>query len=140
MYFEPILSYLIDYDFAVGFCFETCYKYLCAAGLPALCVLPWVVARVLLENMLCWTTNSSELLFLIIRGPMTVSILVSMQNLSILYCKVLCTNKQDRICKYKVTLLVLSFLSLRVKFVNSLKKAVKMHLNILCHDLYNAVL
>ncbi|GFG32524.1 hypothetical protein Cfor_01170, partial [Coptotermes formosanus] len=46
-------------------------------GLPALCVLPWAAARALLENTLCWTTNSSELLFLIIRGPTTISILLN---------------------------------------------------------------
>ncbi|XP_021927811.1 secretin receptor-like isoform X2 [Zootermopsis nevadensis] len=46
-------------------------------GLPALFVLPWVVGRALLEDTLCWTTNSSELLFLLIRGPTTFSILLN---------------------------------------------------------------
>ncbi|KDR12403.1 Secretin receptor [Zootermopsis nevadensis] len=46
-------------------------------GLPALFVLPWVVGRIFLEDTLCWTTNTSKLLFLLIRGPTTFSILLN---------------------------------------------------------------
>lgn len=46
-------------------------------GLPTLFVLPWVAGRALLEDTLCWTTNSNELLFLLIRGPTTFSILLN---------------------------------------------------------------
>jgi hypothetical protein len=104
-------------------------------------VLPWAATRALLENTLCWTTNSNPLLFLIIRGPTTVSILVSMQNLPTHYVLLYdVIYKVDRMCRYNVTLPESSLLlSLNVKFVNSLKKSVKTHLNVPFYDLHNTL-
>jgi len=86
-----------------------------------MCVLPWVVARILVENTLCWTTNSSSLLFLIIRGPTTFSILVSMQKLPPQYIVIYdVIYKEDTMRRYGITLSEPSlFLLLNVKFVNN---------------------
>ncbi|XP_067000384.2 secretin receptor [Anabrus simplex] len=46
-------------------------------GLPTLFVLPWAICRALLENTLCWTTNKNSNLFLLIRVPTTVSIVLN---------------------------------------------------------------
>ncbi|XP_037792763.1 secretin receptor-like [Penaeus monodon] len=47
-------------------------------GLPLLLVLGWVTARLLVENTLCWLTNTQPWVFwTFIRGPITVSIVVS---------------------------------------------------------------
>ncbi|XP_064456915.1 parathyroid hormone/parathyroid hormone-related peptide receptor-like [Ornithodoros turicata] len=46
-------------------------------GLPVLFVIPWIVVRATLEDTLCWTTNETTLYFWIIRGPITISILVN---------------------------------------------------------------
>jgi hypothetical protein len=69
------------------------------AGLPALFVLPWVAGRALLEDTLCWTTNSSELLFLLIRGPTTFSILVSKEATGFAWHIMLfCEYRNEWIC------------------------------------------
>lgn len=106
-----------------------------------MCVLPWAVARAVFENTLCWTTNSNSTLFLIIRGPTTVSILVSTQNLPVPYILPYdVIYKVDRMRTYYVTLPEHSlFLSLNVKFVNDLKKSVKVHLNMPFHDLHKTL-
>ncbi|KAH9369552.1 hypothetical protein HPB48_019660 [Haemaphysalis longicornis] len=46
-------------------------------GLPILFLVPWVVVRATLEDILCWTTNDTKSYFWIIRGPITVSIVVN---------------------------------------------------------------
>ncbi|XP_075218119.1 parathyroid hormone/parathyroid hormone-related peptide receptor-like [Lycorma delicatula] len=46
-------------------------------GLPALFVMPWVFIRATWENTLCWTTNSNQYYFLLIKGPTTASILIN---------------------------------------------------------------
>ncbi|XP_069690155.1 secretin receptor-like [Periplaneta americana] len=46
-------------------------------GLPAVFVVPWVLARAFLDDTLCWTTKTRHLLFLLIRVPITVSILLN---------------------------------------------------------------
>lgn len=47
------------------------------SGLPALFVLCWIVARVTLENKYCWTIHENSNLFLLIRIPTMLSILVN---------------------------------------------------------------
>ncbi|KAI9564584.1 putative G-protein coupled receptor [Daphnia sinensis] len=48
-------------------------------GLPLIFVSSWVVMRALFENLLCWTTNENKIIFwLLIRGPITASILVNL--------------------------------------------------------------
>ncbi|XP_025152949.1 secretin receptor isoform X2 [Harpegnathos saltator] len=46
-------------------------------GLPAVFVLPWVVTRIIFEDTYCWTTNVKPLLFLFIRVPTMLSILIN---------------------------------------------------------------
>ncbi|XP_076397131.1 parathyroid hormone/parathyroid hormone-related peptide receptor isoform X4 [Megachile rotundata] len=52
--------------------------YVCLGwGLPAVFVSCWIVARVLLENKYCWTTHENPYLFLLIRVPTMLSILIN---------------------------------------------------------------
>ncbi|XP_076683708.1 vasoactive intestinal polypeptide receptor 2 isoform X2 [Andrena cerasifolii] len=52
--------------------------YVCLGwGLPAIFVSCWIVARVTLENTYCWTTHESSYLFLLIRVPTMLSILIN---------------------------------------------------------------
>lgn len=46
-------------------------------GLPAIFVIPWVATRAALEDTYCWTTHTNQLLFLIIRVPTMLSILIN---------------------------------------------------------------
>ncbi|XP_050454502.1 secretin receptor-like isoform X1 [Cataglyphis hispanica] len=46
-------------------------------GLPAIFILPWVVTRIIYEDTYCWTTNVKPLLFLFIRVPTMLSILIN---------------------------------------------------------------
>ncbi|XP_022711005.1 parathyroid hormone/parathyroid hormone-related peptide receptor-like [Varroa jacobsoni] len=46
-------------------------------GLPVLFIAPWSLARALWENKLCWTTNKIGWHEWIIRGPITLSIVVN---------------------------------------------------------------
>ncbi|KAK0167203.1 hypothetical protein PV327_004632 [Microctonus hyperodae] len=46
-------------------------------GLPVFFVLPWISMRVALEDTFCWTTNTNSLVFLAIRIPTILSILVN---------------------------------------------------------------
>ncbi|XP_043289421.1 vasoactive intestinal polypeptide receptor 2-like isoform X2 [Venturia canescens] len=46
-------------------------------GLPAIFVLPWVIIRATLEDTYCWTTNDNPFLFLPIRLPTILSILIN---------------------------------------------------------------
>ncbi|XP_076180375.1 vasoactive intestinal polypeptide receptor 2 [Ptiloglossa arizonensis] len=52
--------------------------YVCLGwGLPAIFVSCWIVVRVTLEDMYCWTTHENPYLFLLIRVPMMLSILIN---------------------------------------------------------------
>ncbi|CAK9818118.1 Parathyroid hormone/parathyroid hormone-related peptide receptor [Anthophora plagiata] len=52
--------------------------YVCLGwGLPAIFVSCWIVARIKLDDMYCWTTHEDPYLFLIIRVPTTLSILIN---------------------------------------------------------------
>ncbi|XP_018302554.1 secretin receptor isoform X2 [Mycetomoellerius zeteki] len=46
-------------------------------GLPAIFILPWVVTRIIFQDTYCWTTNENSLLFLFIRVPTMLSILIN---------------------------------------------------------------
>ncbi|XP_012235338.1 secretin receptor isoform X2 [Linepithema humile] len=46
-------------------------------GLPAVFILPWVATRIIYEDTYCWTTNVKPLLFLFIRVPTMLSILIN---------------------------------------------------------------
>ncbi|KYN05685.1 Parathyroid hormone/parathyroid hormone-related peptide receptor, partial [Cyphomyrmex costatus] len=46
-------------------------------GLPAVFILPWVVTRIIFQDTYCWTTNEKPLLFLFIRVPTMLSILIN---------------------------------------------------------------
>ncbi|KAK4872460.1 hypothetical protein RN001_014489 [Aquatica leii] len=47
-------------------------------GLPVLVIIPWVIARLFLENTLCWTTHDDDRkTFLIIRIPTMISIMIN---------------------------------------------------------------
>lgn len=46
-------------------------------GLPAVFVICWVITRITLDDKYCWTTNENHLLFLLIRVPTILSILIN---------------------------------------------------------------
>ncbi|XP_050316248.1 vasoactive intestinal polypeptide receptor 2-like [Anthonomus grandis grandis] len=47
-------------------------------GLPLLVVVPWVVARILVEDTFCWTTNDNFKVFAIILVPSFTSVLINL--------------------------------------------------------------
>ncbi|XP_033618618.1 glucagon-like peptide 2 receptor [Fukomys damarensis] len=44
---------------------------------PVLFVVPWGIARALLENTGCWATNGNKIIWWIIRGPMLLCVMVN---------------------------------------------------------------
>ncbi|XP_043480163.1 secretin receptor-like [Leptopilina heterotoma] len=44
-------------------------------GLPVIVTIPWIIARIIFEDVLCWTTNHNSHTFLIIRIPTEILIL-----------------------------------------------------------------
>ncbi|XP_034946658.1 vasoactive intestinal polypeptide receptor 1-like [Chelonus insularis] len=46
-------------------------------SLPGFVVIVWIIVRLIMEDTLCWTTHSNPSLFLIIRIPIMVSILLN---------------------------------------------------------------
>ncbi|XP_051161570.1 secretin receptor-like isoform X3 [Leptopilina boulardi] len=47
-------------------------------GMPAIFVIPWIILRAVFDDTLCWTTNdNNEYLFLVIRIPTMLSILIN---------------------------------------------------------------
>ncbi|KAL8624121.1 hypothetical protein ACOMHN_036124 [Nucella lapillus] len=46
-------------------------------GVPFLFVIPWVICRVKLDDMLCWNVHVKKNLFWILRGPMIASVAVN---------------------------------------------------------------
>lgn len=65
-------------------------------GLPVLCVAPWVAGRLFLEDEFCWTTNNTSL-FLFIRLPITLSVLINF-GLFINITRVLLTKLRFQPC------------------------------------------
>ncbi|XP_076378542.1 secretin receptor isoform X2 [Megalopta genalis] len=52
--------------------------YVCLGwGLPAIFVSCWIVARITLDNRYCWTTHTKPYLFLLIRVPTMLSVLIN---------------------------------------------------------------
>ncbi|XP_069702579.1 secretin receptor-like isoform X2 [Periplaneta americana] len=46
-------------------------------GLPVVFIIPWVAARVNLEDTLCWTTHDNRNVYLIVQLPIVISVLLS---------------------------------------------------------------
>ncbi|XP_051174636.1 glucagon receptor-like [Leptopilina boulardi] len=44
-------------------------------GLPVMIIIPWIIARIIFEDVLCWTTNNNSHSFLIISIPTEILIL-----------------------------------------------------------------
>ncbi|XP_049274345.1 parathyroid hormone/parathyroid hormone-related peptide receptor-like [Rhipicephalus sanguineus] len=68
-------------------------------GLPVIFLVPWIIVRATLEDILCWTTNATKSYFWIIRGPITISIMVSFVlfiNITrVLFVKLFTTGTQE---------------------------------------------
>ncbi|XP_015786558.1 parathyroid hormone 2 receptor isoform X2 [Tetranychus urticae] len=47
-------------------------------SLPVLFIIPWIIARSLYEDTFCWVINKNVALFWIIRGPITISIILNL--------------------------------------------------------------
>ncbi|XP_011306400.1 parathyroid hormone/parathyroid hormone-related peptide receptor isoform X2 [Fopius arisanus] len=67
-------------------------------GLPAIFVIPWVIVRALYDDNYCWTTNVVPELFLIIRIPTTLSILINFV-LFINIVRVLLSKLKSTVCE-----------------------------------------
>ncbi|KAI4470031.1 pdf receptor-like protein-related [Holotrichia oblita] len=46
-------------------------------GLPVLVIIPWIITRLIFDDTLCWTTHKEKMIFLIIRIPIMISILIN---------------------------------------------------------------
>ncbi|KAK9753002.1 7 transmembrane receptor (Secretin family) [Popillia japonica] len=46
-------------------------------GLPILVIIPWIITRLIFDDTLCWTTHKEKMIFLIIRIPIMISILIN---------------------------------------------------------------
>ncbi|KAG5871581.1 hypothetical protein JTB14_017504 [Gonioctena quinquepunctata] len=52
--------------------------YICAGwGLPLIVIIPWIVARIYLDDITCWTMNDNIIPFMIITIPTMISVLVN---------------------------------------------------------------
>ncbi|KAH0953335.1 hypothetical protein HN011_003447 [Eciton burchellii] len=51
--------------------------YVSGWGLPVLFILPWVIMRIMYEDTYCWTINEKPFVFLFIRIPIMLSILIN---------------------------------------------------------------
>lgn len=50
-------------------------------------IIPWIIARIIYEDVLCWTTGSDSYSYLIISIPTEIIIFVSIECHT-LYCKI----------------------------------------------------
>ncbi|CAH0546874.1 unnamed protein product [Brassicogethes aeneus] len=73
-------------------------------GMPLLVVIPWIIARIWLEDSLCWTSQENNVAFLIIAIPTIISILINFVLFVIisivLYSKLRSPINEDS-CRYK---------------------------------------
>ncbi|XP_075218161.1 parathyroid hormone/parathyroid hormone-related peptide receptor-like isoform X2 [Lycorma delicatula] len=46
-------------------------------GLPLIFIVPWIIARIIWENTLCWSINDNPYISLLIKGPTTLSVLLN---------------------------------------------------------------
>ncbi|XP_060598038.1 secretin receptor-like [Ruditapes philippinarum] len=53
------------------------WYYLLGWGTPLLSVIPWVIIRLTLENILCWNTNPTLGYFWVLKGPIALSTLIN---------------------------------------------------------------
>ncbi|XP_066600877.1 vasoactive intestinal polypeptide receptor 2-like [Prorops nasuta] len=73
LYLHNLVMYALFTDVSTRIC-----KYVILGwGAPALFILPWVIARISLEDTYCWTTNLNPFLFLLIRIPTVTSIVIN---------------------------------------------------------------
>lgn len=49
--------------------------------IPLACMIPWMTVKAKYENEECWISNKNEAYFWITRGPITLSILVSVHSI-----------------------------------------------------------
>ncbi|KDR09908.1 parathyroid hormone/parathyroid hormone-related peptide receptor-like isoform X2 [Zootermopsis nevadensis] len=66
-------------------------------GLPVLFVVLWVVARLKLEDTMCWTTHDNQHVFLLIRLPVITSVLLSFA-LFVNIVRVLLVKMKSNVC------------------------------------------
>ncbi|KAI4483198.1 hypothetical protein M0804_008253 [Polistes exclamans] len=68
-------------------------------GLPTIFITGWVISRIILEDILCWTTNQNPYLFLWIRIPTILSILINfvlfVNIVRVLLSKLKCTVSEE---------------------------------------------
>ncbi|XP_052247026.1 parathyroid hormone/parathyroid hormone-related peptide receptor-like isoform X23 [Dreissena polymorpha] len=68
-------------------------------GAPALFVVPWVIVRALLEDVLCWNTHPTNGYFWLIRGPivaaMGINFIIFLNIIRVLFTKLTAFNAPD---------------------------------------------
>ncbi|XP_047351891.1 parathyroid hormone/parathyroid hormone-related peptide receptor-like isoform X3 [Vespa velutina] len=68
-------------------------------GLPMVFVISWIISRIIYENTFCWTTNQNPYLFLLIRIPTMLSILINfvlfVNIVRVLLSKLKCTVSEE---------------------------------------------
>ncbi|KAF7403940.1 hypothetical protein HZH68_006734 [Vespula germanica] len=68
-------------------------------GLPMVFVVSWIICRIIFENTFCWTTNENPYLFLLIRIPTMLSILINfvlfVNIVRVLLSKLKCTVSEE---------------------------------------------
>ncbi|XP_023013795.2 vasoactive intestinal polypeptide receptor 2 isoform X2 [Leptinotarsa decemlineata] len=73
--------------------------YICAGwGLPLLVIILWIIARIFLDDITCWTMNDDIIPFLIIAIPTVISVLINFA-LFIIISIVLYTKLNSPICE-----------------------------------------
>ncbi|XP_022248544.1 LOW QUALITY PROTEIN: parathyroid hormone/parathyroid hormone-related peptide receptor-like, partial [Limulus polyphemus] len=74
-------------------------------GLPLPFIISWAVVRVTLEDTFCWTTHENQGYFWIIRGPITLSIVVNffffLDITRVLYLKLFSQTSEARRYRYR---------------------------------------
>ncbi|KAK2585371.1 hypothetical protein KPH14_010047 [Odynerus spinipes] len=68
-------------------------------GLPTIFVVTWVISRAVFEDTFCWTTNQNSYLFLLIRAPTMLSVLINfvlfVNIVRVLLSKLKCTVSEE---------------------------------------------
>ncbi|XP_050517124.1 vasoactive intestinal polypeptide receptor 2 isoform X1 [Diabrotica virgifera virgifera] len=73
--------------------------YICLGwGLPIFVIIPWIIARIFLDDTMCWTTNDNVKAYLIIVIPTIIAVLINFA-LFIIISIVLYTKLRSPICE-----------------------------------------
>ncbi|XP_022901739.1 parathyroid hormone/parathyroid hormone-related peptide receptor-like [Onthophagus taurus] len=86
-------------------------------GVPFIFLIPWVILRAQLDNLMCWTMSTNSTISMLVQKPLEIAVIINF-ILFIMIVKVLCTkvnsmnlqqrkNKYSRLIRSTLTLLLL---------------------------------